>query len=93
MNEVLHANLFFLITSVMTVLFFITVCFVMYQVFKILKLIRSILERIDSASEVMAEDMADFRAALKEGGWLGRIISFVLGAAGTVSAGKQSRKK
>jgi uncharacterized membrane protein YdjX (TVP38/TMEM64 family) len=60
MDEVLHANIFFLITSVMT---------------------------------VIAEDVAEFRAALKEGGWFGKIISFVLSSAGNVSSGKRTRKK
>jgi hypothetical protein len=93
MDEVLHANIFFLITSVMTVIFFIIVSVVTYQVFKILKLVRSILERVESASEVVAEDVAEFRAALKEGGWFGKIISFVLSSAGNVSSGKRTRKK
>ena len=93
MDEVLHASIFFFITAVMTVIFFIIVCFVTYQVYKILKLVRSLLERLESASEAVAEDVADFRAALREGGWFGRIINFVMSAASTTSSSKRSRKK
>lgn len=91
MNEVLHANIFFVIASVATVIFFIIVCFVMYQVYKIVKLVRSIMERVESASEVVAQDISDFRTSLKQGGLLAKIFSFILGAAGAQSHRKRSR--
>jgi hypothetical protein len=90
MDEILHANIFFIISSVATVLFFVIICFVMYQVFKILKLVRSILERVESASEVVARDMADFRGALVSRGWFARLINLVLGAASGASRRKRS---
>jgi cell division protein FtsL len=89
MNEVLHANIFFIIASVATVVFSIIVCFVLYQVYKVVKLIRSVLERIESASEVVAQDISDLRESLKNGGIFGRVMSFILGVAST----KQQKRK
>ena len=92
MNEVLHANIFFVIASVATVIFFIVVTLVVYQIFKIVKIVRSILERVESASEVVAQDITDIRASLKNGGLFSRIFSFILGAAGDKARRKRSRK-
>lgn len=91
MNEVLHANIFFVIASVATVLFTVIVCFVLFQIYKIVKLVRSILERVESASEVVAQDITDFRTSLKKGGMFSKILSFILGAAGARSHRKRSR--
>jgi len=93
MNEVLHANIFFIIASIATVVFSIIVCFVMYQVFKIVKIIRSILERVESASEMVVQDVTDIRESLKKGGLFGRIFSFILGATGAKPRSKRSREE
>lgn len=82
MNEVLHANIFFIIASIASVVFFIIVCFVLYQIFKIVKLLRSILERVESASETVAQDITDIRTSLKNGGLFSRILGFIIGAVG-----------
>lgn len=88
MNEVLHANIFFVIASVATVIFFTLVCFVVYQVYKIMKLIRSVMEKVESTSEILAGDIAHIREMLANGGLFGRLINFILGAVST-----QSRRK
>jgi hypothetical protein len=92
MNEVLHANIFFVIASVATVVFSVILCFVLFQVFKIVKALRAIIERVESASEVVAQDITDLRASLKTGGVVSRIVSFILGAAGDSARRKRSRK-
>ena len=80
MNEILHANIFFIISSVATVIFCILVSLVLYQVWKITKMIRQIVERIEEASELVAEDVAHVRQFVKNGGLFTRILSFIMGA-------------
>lgn len=74
MNEVLHANIFFVITSVAVVFFTILTCILLYQVIKIVKSVRRIVERVESGSEVLAEDLEEIRASLNPT----RIFQFVL---------------
>ncbi len=92
MNEVLHANIFFIIASVATVIFFILVCFIIYQVYKIMKLVRSVMERVESTSEILAGDIAQIREMMANGGWFGRLINFILGAASTGSRRKKKSR-
>ena len=79
MSEVLQANIFFYIASVATVVFCIVVTMMLFQVYKILKIVRSILERVDSASEVMAEDVAHVRKLVATGGLVSTIVGLVFG--------------
>lgn len=74
MNEILHANIFFLIASIATVCFCILVCFMLYQVIKIMQLVRSILERVEAGSEVLANDLAHIRMFFSEDGLLMRMM-------------------
>ncbi len=83
MNEVLHANIFFFIASVATVIFCILTCIILYQVIKITQSIRSIMERIEAESERIAEDVAHVRSLVSNGGMMSRIITFVMGATGS----------
>ena len=80
MSEVLQANIFFYIASLATVIFCIVVTMIMFQIYKIMKTVRSILERIDSASEVMAEDVAHVRHLVATGGLVSTIVGLVFGA-------------
>lgn len=89
MNEILHANIFFFIASAATVLFCILVSVALYQLIKILKLIRSVMERIEQGSELIAEDVANVRAFIKNGGLMSRILGFMMGA----GFGKRKRSR
>lgn len=80
MNEILHANIFFFIASVATVIFCILVCVILYQVIKILESIRAIVRRIELGSEQIASDVMHVRGLIANGGMLSRIISFIMGA-------------
>ena len=91
MNEVLHANIFFVIASIATVCFCILVAIALYQLIKILRAIRRIVDRIEMGSEVIAEDVAHLRAFIRSGGVLGQLLQFVTGAAGSRSR-RRSRK-
>lgn len=75
MNEILHANIFFIIASVATVCFCILVSIALYHVIKILQLVRAVLERIEAGSEVLAEDLAQVRSFFAEGGFFSRFFS------------------
>jgi hypothetical protein len=79
MSEVLQANIFFYIASVATVIFCLVVTLILFQIYKIMKTVRSILERIDSASEVMAEDVAEVRRLVATGGLVSTILGLVFG--------------
>ncbi len=81
MNEILHANIFFLIASIATVCFCILICFILYQAIKIMQLVRSILERVEAGSEVLATDLAHIRLFFAEGGFLSRLLNFFGGFA------------
>ena len=80
MNEVLHANIFFIIASIATVVFCILISIILYHLLKIVRSIRSIVERIEAGSEVIAQDVAHVRELVASGGIIARIMQFVMGA-------------
>lgn len=79
MNEILHANIFFIIASAATIAFAIMVCVAMYYVIKILASIQAIVARVEEGSDVIAEDVAAMRNFVKGGGLVSSIVSFVSG--------------
>lgn len=88
MNEILHANVFFVIASVATVVFAIIITLVLYHVLKIVKSLRQIIERIEAASEQVADDVAHARSLLYNGGMIARVLGFM---AGKKKTAKRSR--
>lgn len=92
MSEVLQANIFFFIASVATVIFCIVITMILFQVYKVMKIVRSILERVDSASEVMAEDVANVRKLVATGGLVSTIIGLVFGARQKQKRAKKSNE-
>jgi len=93
MNEILHANIFFLIASIATVIFCILTCIILYHVLKIVKSIRSIIEKIEAGSEVIANDVAHVRELIASGGMFSRAIQFIIGATRGRSSSGSRRKK
>jgi len=79
MSEILHANVFFIITSIATVVFSIIVSLVLYNVLKMVKSLRRIIERIEDASEQVADDVAHARSLLYNGGMIARVMGFMSG--------------
>jgi hypothetical protein len=90
MDEILHANIFFFVATFATVVFCILTSIILYQVIKIVKVIRSILERIEAGSEKIAQDVAHVRSLVSNGGVVSRVITFVVGASGI---GRRSRSR
>jgi hypothetical protein len=94
MNEVLHANIFFFIASIATVIFCILTCIILYHVLKIAKSIRSIVERVDASSEQIAQDISNVREFVASGSAWGRVVQFLMSFAGGFGrGGRRSRKK
>ncbi|MFT5831966.1 MAG: hypothetical protein ACI9SY_000344 [Candidatus Paceibacteria bacterium] len=80
MNEILHANVFFVIASVATVIFCIVTSLILFHVLKLVKSVRRIVERIEEASEQVADDVAQARSFLYNGGMIARVMGFMAGA-------------
>ena len=75
----MHADIFFFITSIAVVLCTLLLCVVLFQVMRILRSIRRIVDRIEEGSEVIAEDIEHFRAYASEGSLVSQLIHFFLG--------------
>ena len=74
MNEVLHANIFFVIASVGIVVLTILVCVLLFQVIKIVRSVRRIVERVEAGSEVLADDIENLRENLNPA----KLVTFVM---------------
>ncbi len=81
MTEVLHANIFFFIASIGVIVFMTLVALAMYQVLKILKSVRTIVQRVEEGSETIAEDVAQLRTYVTSGSLFSQIIGFFMGKA------------
>jgi len=79
MNEILHANVFFVITSITTVIFCIITTLILLHVLKLVKSVRRIIERIEEASEQVADDVAHAREMFYNGGMIARVMGFMAG--------------
>ena len=90
MNEILQANIFFVIASIATVCFCILVCIALYQIIKILQSVRAIITRVEQGSAMLAEDIESLRSYFLEGGFWSRLLSMFFGGTKT-SASRRSR--
>lgn len=79
MSEVLYTNVFFIITAVAVVIFTIFLCVAMYFVIKILRTVRKIIDRVDSGSETIADDIAQLRSYVAEGSLFSHIVGLFVG--------------
>lgn len=80
MDEVLHANIFFFITGIAVIVFTALLCVALFHGIKVLKTLRRIMDRIESETEVIAEDMQSVRAYFSEDGLLRRLIVKLMGS-------------
>ena len=79
MDEILHANIFFVITSVATVVVVLLVALILWQVFKLAKSLRRLSERLEMASEQVAEDVSNVRSFVVQGGVFSKMIGLLMG--------------
>ncbi len=80
MNEILHANIFFVIASIGTVFFLLLTSVILFHAIKIIKSIRRIVEKIELGSEVLASDVANLRSQIMSGGIVSRLFSLFVGS-------------
>lgn len=79
MTELLHANIFFFIASIATIVFCILVSMVLYQVFKIMQSIRVIMNRIEMQSEQIADDIDAMRTFVRRGSIVSTLFNLFAG--------------
>lgn len=93
MDEVLHANIFFFITSVAVILFTLLLCVALYHGIKILQSVRRIVERIDAGSEMIVEDVEQLRSYVLDGSLLSQLFGMFTGRGRrSRSAGKRGAR-
>lgn len=92
MSEVLQANIFFVITSIAVVVLTILLCFVLYQVVRILKNVQDITDRLRRGSEQLAEDAQVVRSFVHEG-IIGTARKFLGGLGGGEKRASRRAKK
>ncbi len=92
MDEVLHANIFFFITSVAVILLTLLLCVALFHVVKILQSIRRIVERIDASSEMIVEDVEQLRSYVLEGSLVSQIVGFFMGRKKSASRAKRASR-
>ncbi len=80
MTEVLHANVFFFITSIAVIIFTVLLCIVLYHLIKLAKSIRRIIERVEVGSEIIASDLEHIRSYFTEQSLLSRVLRGMMGA-------------
>ena len=68
MNDILHANIFFFITSVAVVVLALMWVVILFYVIAILREVRAIVERICKVSGDIEEDLQALRASVRHGG-------------------------
>jgi len=93
MNEILHANIFFIIATIATVVFCILTCVILYHVIKIIKSIRSIIERIESGSEVIAREVSQVKELIASGGLMTKVVKFAMGFGRSESRKTKTKNK
>ena len=82
MDEILHANIFFVIASVATVIFCILTSLILWQILKLIKTLHAIMEKFESGSERIAQDVAHVRNLVANGGVMSKAVKFFVGSYG-----------
>lgn len=93
MNEIMQANIFFIIASVGVVLFTIITSFILYQVYKIVRTVRRIVDRIEAGSEVLVDEIEDLRARFNPSNMLAFIMNIIPGMSGGGTRRQRSREE
>lgn len=98
MNDILHANIFFFITSVAVVALAIALLIVLYYVIAILREVRAITASVRKASDNLEQDVERFRQEVKKGGArlvniANTFVSFAMGRLSKPPARRTSARK
>ena len=82
MNDILHANIFFFISSVATVLIALLILIILFYIARIMRDISEIVRKINKASNDIEKDFQDLRHEIKsEGAKVRSIVDVALGFA------------
>ena len=92
MDEVLHANIFFFITSVAVVVCTVLLTIVFFHLIKAARALRRIVESIEAGAEVIAEDMQQIRSFFSQGGNISRLIRMLAGKVRRGGSKRASRR-
>lgn len=90
MNDILHANIFFYIASVATIVFAVFVCVLIYTIIRIARIVLRITERIDAKTEMFAEDISRIRARVVQGGLYSLLVRIIASA---IQKNKTNRRR
>lgn len=78
MNQLVHADIFFFITSIAVVLItIVAVIFLVYAI-KILQEVRALVKFLHEEAEKISGDLADVRAKLQAGGLIGWLVQMFI---------------
>ncbi len=75
MSEILQANIFFFITSIAVIVFTFLLSVALFHFIKILRSVRRIMERIESESEAIANDVERLRVWVTEESFFSRFFT------------------
>lgn len=89
MDEILHANIFFIIASVAFVVMSIVGLVILWQLMKLVKTIRKIVDRVEAGSELIASDAAHMRQFVSQGGIFTKMIGIMMGAVASQKGRRQ----
>ena len=93
MNEVLHANVFFFITGIAVIVFTALLCVALFHGIKVLQSLRRIMERIESGTEAIAEDMQSVRTYFAGDGIIRRLIIKLIGTRNEREGSKEKKQE
>ena len=91
MNETLHANIFFFITSVAVVAVTLMLVVVLWYVISILREVRKVATKVSQASEGLERDLEFIRAEVRSN--IGKLAGFVSTVGGFFLGGLTKKKR
>jgi len=93
MNEVLLTNVFFIITGSAILVVAAFLCIALFYLIKILRTVRTILDRISSTTELFVEDARVLRDQIASGAIAARLFATVMSAVGRARPKRRAPRK
>jgi len=90
MGEVLQTNIFFFITASGVIILTIFLSIICYHVIKAIRSVRRIIERIETGSEVLADDLEHVRSVVKS---TSSMLSALLGLKAIIRNNREEKPK
>lgn len=75
MSEVLQTNIFFFITSIAVIVCTFLLSILLYHLIRVMKSVRTIIERVETESEAIADDIERLRVYITEESFLSRFFT------------------